>query len=333
MAPASFYDPSTAEYFDPSSKRRVAIVTGGNSGIGWFTALHLYLHGYIVYVAGRSEHKVKKAIEEIETEAKTRAEAYPEDVKSSRHFGTLTYLHLDLCDLASAVSCAELFSKNESKLHILINNAGIMAAPYLETKDGIEIQYQVNYVAPFLFTFSLLPYLKNAEVDQPPRVITLSSVGHNMAMKRYDHSDKMKRSPNFLFTWLRYGRAKSADIQFMKKFAELYPDMIAFSVHPGVIVDTELYQHMTLGALLGGLAKLSLKPVNKLIGVSSEEGCLATLRAALDQSLGAADSGAYFETGGVIGKPSKIALSKANIELLWDQTTADLEKKGFPIHT
>ena len=57
---SNFFKPESAPFYNPKDQRKVALITGGNSGIGWFTALHLYLHGYIVYVAGRTESKVLK---------------------------------------------------------------------------------------------------------------------------------------------------------------------------------------------------------------------------------------------------------------------------------
>ncbi|PVH17255.1 uncharacterized protein CXQ87_000139 [Candidozyma duobushaemuli] len=329
MAPRSeFFDPATGPYYDPKKDRRVAIVTGGNSGIGWYTVLHLYLHGFIVYVAGRTECKVVKAIEDIKAEAEKRVEAYTDDEKSTRVLGSLTFIHFDCCDLSSVTACADEFSQKEDKLHVLINNAGLMAVPYEETKDGYEIQYQVNFVAPFLFTIKLLPKLKTAEVDGSPRLVMLSSVGHRTTPKYYDPSDKIKCTPNFLFTWIRYGAAKTANIHFTTRLAELYPQITSLSVHPGVIVETELFNHWTNLPLLGWFYKGSTVVIDKTIGVKSEEGCLASLRAALDPEV-EKENGGYLETGGVVTKPSKIAQQQKYIDRTWDYNVEELKKKGF----
>ncbi|KAF3986406.1 hypothetical protein FT663_04890 [Candidozyma haemuli var. vulneris] len=329
MAPRSqFYDPTTATYYNPKEDRRVAIVTGGNSGIGWHTVLQLYLHGFIVYVAGRTESKVLKAIEDIKTEAKKRVEAYNDSERKERFLGTVTYIHFDCCDLASVVSCAEKFAKKENKLHVLINNAGLMAVPYEETKDGYEIQYQVNFVAPFLFTLKLLSNLKAAEVDGLPRVVMLSSEGHRSAVKYYDPSDKIKCTPNFIYTWIRYGVAKTAEIHFAKKLAELHPGILSIAVHPGVIVETELFNHWKNLPLIGWVYKSSSVVIDKTVGVKMEEGCLASLRAALDPSL-ENENGSYLTTGGVLSKPTKIASEPKYIEKTWEANVEELKKKGF----
>lgn len=330
---SKFYKPETAEFLNPKEKRRVALVTGGNSGIGWYTVLHLYLHGYIVYVAGRTESKVLKAIDDITAEAKKRVAAYTDEEKKTRYLGALSYLHFDACDLATVAQCAEDFASKEAKLHILINNAGVMGVPYELTKDGYEIQYQVNFVAPFLLTFKLLSVLHNATVDQVPRVICLSSIGHNMCVKHIEPSNTINKFPNFLYTWVRYGNAKTAEIQFMKKFSEEYPNLLAFSVHPGVIVETELYNHWKNLTLVGPVAKFGVNLVDKAMGVTSEQGALATLRCALDPSLLYESTGCYFETGGILSKASKIARNRQYIEQTWNDNLRTLEEKGFYIDT
>ncbi|KAF7584629.1 short chain dehydrogenase family protein [Clavispora lusitaniae] len=329
---AEYYNPEAAEYLNPETKRRVAIVTGGNSGLGWYTALHLYLHGYVVYIAGRTESKVQKAIQEIKEEAEKRRESYTDEQKASRYVGSLTFIHFDCCDLKSVEKCAQEFSDRERKLHILINNAGLMGVPFELTKDGYEIQYQVNFVAPFLFTLKLLPLLKDTTTDsEPSRVICLSSVGHTAAKSYYSPTDNLNKKPNFFYTWIRYGNAKTAEIQFMKKLAEVCPDILSFSVHPGVIVDTQLFNYWKNLRFVGPFAKLGMRFTSTVIGVTQEEGCLATLRAALDKSLSKKDNGAYIETGGVFGRPSKVASSQEYANKLWTENLELLKTKGFNV--
>lgn len=326
----AFYNPASAEYLNPEKKRRVAIVTGGNSGIGWYTVLHLYLHGYVVYVAGRTESKVLKAIEEIKAEAEKRYNLFTEDEKVGKFLGTLSFIHFDCCDLKSVETCAKEFVAKEPKLHILINNAGIMGVPYEITKDGYEIQYQVNFVAPFLFTLKLLPALQNATKDAKPRVVCLSSMGHNMAYKYFEPTDTMKKFPDSLFTWVRYGNAKAAEIEFMNKFAKEYPDIAAFSVHPGVIFETELMRYWKNLPVIGFFTRLSARATSSFMGISMEEGCLASLRAVLDPEL-EDKSGIYLQDGGAIGKPSAIVQKPANIERTWTENIRMLEERGFTI--
>lgn len=327
---STFYNPATAEYYNIKADRRVAIVTGGNSGIGWYTVLHLYLHGYVVYVAGRTESKVLKAIDEIEAEAHKRREAYSKEESSQRTLGSLTFLHFDCCDLSSVVAAAANFRKKEPKLHILINNAGVMGIPHETTKDGYEIQYQVNFVAPFLFTLELLPALEKATSNVIPRVVFLSSIGHNASYKFFEPTDPIKHFPDSVFTWVRYGNAKAAEIQIVQKLAQQYPGLEFFAVHPGVIVDTELYSYWRNLPVIGHFAKAGSWAVGSLMGISPEEGSTGSLRAALDPTL-LGKSGAYLDQGGAVGRASKVATSPANIERTWSENIRLLKQKGFQV--
>lgn len=325
---SKFYKPEEATYYNPAVDRRVAIVTGGNSGIGWFTVLHLYLHGYVVYVAGRTESKVTKAIEDIEVEAHKRRDAYSEEEKRERFVGSLTYIHFDCTDLKSVVATAENFKAQETSLHILINNAGIMAVPYEITKDGYEIQYQVNFVAPFLFTFELLPALQADTTVEKPRVVFLSSIGHNVAYRYFQPTDTIKKFPDFFFTWVRYGNAKAADIEFVTKFAEQYPQIEAFAVHPGAIINTGLYKWWQELPLIGGLFSVGFLAIGSFMGISPEQGSLSALRAGMDPSL-LGKGGIYLDQGGLIGHPSRLVQNRVNIETTWNENFRLLKEKGY----
>lgn len=330
MGKKDFYDPTTAEYINPQKQRRVVIISGANSGIGYYTALHLYLHGYVVYIAGRTELKVKTAINQLEAEAKSRVEKYTEEEKDGRFLGSFKFLYIDLLDLSTVVGAAEEFGKLESKLHILINNAGIMGVPNTISKDGYEIQYQVNFVSHFLFTFKLLPYLKNV-IDEglTPRVVTLSSMLHHVSRKYYHPTTSFDAFPNFYYSLLRYGNAKAAAIEFMKKFAVEYPEIQSASIHPGVILETELLSSWKKVPILGYLTKGLFWLLGKFVGVSLEEGSLATLRAALDPQLTLKDSGTFYIDGGVVDTPSAVTTNQDNINTTWNWNIEELEKKGF----
>lgn len=325
----NYFDPTSAEYLDPASLRFVAIVTGANLGIGSYTVLHLYLHGYSVYLAGRNEEKVNKAIEEIEEKALARVKAYSELEKQSRHLGTLQFIKIDCSDLNSVERCCSDFLSKESKVHLLVNNAGLMAVPFEMTKDNLEIQYLVNFVAPFLFTLRLLPALKAAKEDTVPRVVNLTSVGHFAVPYYNEPCELLNEFPLVIYTWMRYCNAKSALIQFTKKLAQKYAGILAFAVHPGVIFDTCLYKWWDNLPYIGGIFFAARKVAGYFISVSPEEGCLATLRAAMDKSLGESDNGAYLVTGGQISTPSSIALNQEYIETTWHKTIEMLKERDI----
>jgi len=137
---------------------KVFIITGANQGIGLELAKILYPTGAVIYLAGRSQERVNKAIEQI------KAEAPP--VPSTP--ATLKYLHLDLSDLTTIKASAAEFAKQETKLDILWNNAGIGGNPKgTTTKQNIEGHIATNCIAPLLFTQELLPQLQQAAKTAP----------------------------------------------------------------------------------------------------------------------------------------------------------------------
>ncbi|KAK7421462.1 hypothetical protein QQX98_002161 [Neonectria punicea] len=139
-------EPEFSERDIPNLSGYVAIVTGGNSGIGYETANQLALHNARVYIASRSRERVTQAIHKMSHSAMGK----PLD---------LHFLQMDLKDLKSVKAAATHFRTLESQLDILINNAGVMTVPYELTSDGFETQWQVNYLAPHIFTSSLMPLL------------------------------------------------------------------------------------------------------------------------------------------------------------------------------
>lgn len=151
----------------PSQQGKIALVTGGNGGIGYQTVKQLALAGAKVYMASRSEEKATKAIKELKEEAEKQGKQVQ-----------IEFISIDLCSLQSAVDCAKEFSSREKSLDLLVCNAGIMAVPHELTKDGLEIQFQSNYLTHHLLFLELVPQLKAAasQSGTPSRVVNLSSV-------------------------------------------------------------------------------------------------------------------------------------------------------------
>lgn len=194
---------------------KLAIVTGGNTGIGLETAKALAGAGAKVIVPARDVVKARaslKSVQNIEIE------------------------QMDLMDPASINAFAEKFIAYGRPLHMLINNAGIMWVPLRRDGRGIESQLATNYLAQFQLTAKLWPALKKAN---GARVINLSSQGHQFAP--FDFED-----PNFLHrdyeTLSGYGQSKTAVNLFSMELdsrASAY-NVRVYSVHPGSIGGTEL---------------------------------------------------------------------------------------------
>jgi retinol dehydrogenase 12 len=152
----------------PDLQGSIYIVTGANTGIGKELARMLYAKNARVYVAARSKEKADKALEDIRGAA-----------PASK--GSLVFLHLDLSDLNQVKTAAQNFIAQEKKLHVLFNNAGLMATePLAKTAQGYEMALGVNCIGTFLFTKLLTPILVATAKTEPAnvvRVVWLSSFG------------------------------------------------------------------------------------------------------------------------------------------------------------
>jgi len=200
---------------------KVAIVTGGNTGIGLETTKTLAAAGATVIVPARDIQKANKNLSGIPN---------------------VEVAAMDLINPASIDSFAANFLTSARPLHLLINNAGIMWVPLRRDSRGIESQLATNYLAQFQLTARLYPALKKAN---GARVINVSSHGHQFA--RFDFDD-----PNFLHrpyeTLHGYGQSKTACNLFALELdtrARLF-NIRAYSLHPGSIGGTELAREAPL---------------------------------------------------------------------------------------
>ena len=196
-------------------KGKIAIVTGGYSGIGTETTRVLAGAGATVIVPARSLDKAKAALVGIPN---------------------VELDFLDLMDPVSIDTFTRKFLASGRSLHILINGAGIMGTPLRRDSRGYESQFSTNHLGHFQLTVSLLPALKKAE---GARVVVLSSFGHVAGGIIFD-------DPNFEHTeynkWRAYGQSKCANALFavaLDKRGRLQ-NIRAFALHPGVVPDTDL---------------------------------------------------------------------------------------------
>jgi NAD(P)-dependent dehydrogenase (short-subunit alcohol dehydrogenase family) len=206
----------------------VAIVTGGNGGIGLVTTKILAEHGAKVYIAGRSAERVHAAIDEL-----SKISARPLD---------LHFLQLDLLDLRSVKAAAAAFNAQESHLDILINNAGIMNAPFKLTVDGHESQWQANYLGPHVFTTSLLPKLLSTAAQYKDktrvRVVNVSSDLAFSGPKTIDLKDpNLTNTKGLMELQQRYGHSKQATIRDAFELNNRYASqgVTGYALHPGIV--------------------------------------------------------------------------------------------------
>jgi NAD(P)-dependent dehydrogenase (short-subunit alcohol dehydrogenase family) len=199
---------------------RIAVVTGGYSGIGLETTRALASAGARVVVPARDMEKARKAVEAIPG---------------------VELASLDLSDPASIDAFAEYFLNKQRALHILVNNAGIMAVPLTRDSRGYESQFATNHLGHYQLTARLWPALLQA---RGARVISLSSRGHRFSGVDFEDPNFERRPYD---RWVAYGQSKTANILFAVALdARGKQDAVrAFSVHPGRIIDTGLARHMS----------------------------------------------------------------------------------------
>lgn len=192
---------------------KVAIVTGGYSGIGLETARALAEAGATVIVPARSVEKAKRAVEGIQNiELET----------------------LDLMDPTSIDNFAERFIASKRQLDILVNSAGIMASPLMRDKRGYEAQFATNHLGHFHLTAKLWPALKKAG---KARVVALSSRAQRLGGVNFEDPNFERSEYN---EWKAYAQSKSANVLFAVELDRLGKEygVRAFAVHPGLIPTT-----------------------------------------------------------------------------------------------
>jgi NAD(P)-dependent dehydrogenase (short-subunit alcohol dehydrogenase family) len=202
---------------------KVAVITGGYSGIGLETTRVLAEAGARVIVPARTPEKARKALSGIP------------GVEQSR---------LDLLDPASIDTFASELLASSRPIHLLINNAGIMATPLTRDARGYEVQFAANHLGHFQLAARLWPALKQAGTA---RVVTLSSGAHRYAAVDFDDPNYERRDYD---KWKAYGQSKTASILFTLALdgrGEAH-GIRAFAVHPGMI-ETDLQRSISLDEL------------------------------------------------------------------------------------
>jgi len=198
---------------------KIAIVTGGYSGLGLETARTLSSAGAKVIVPTRDKSRAEKAIQGMRG---------------------VSLEIMDLLDPTSIDAFAEKFLSTGQPLHLLINSAGIMATPLTRDKRGYESQFATNHLGHFQLTERLMPALRRAK---GARVISVSSLGHRFSPVVFDDWNFERRPYD---PWLGYGQSKTANILFAVELDKRARSegVRAFSLHPGGILDTGLAKHV-----------------------------------------------------------------------------------------
>jgi NAD(P)-dependent dehydrogenase (short-subunit alcohol dehydrogenase family) len=280
---------------------KIAIVTGSNTGLGFETALDLYQKGAKVYVACRNEEKGIGAIVRM---------------KAISDGGELVYGRLDLASLSSVKEFAEKVIGTESRLDLLVNNAGVMIPPPSKSEDGFELQFGVNFIGHFALTGHLFNLLESTTGS---RVVTLSSIAHRGAIIDFDNFRLEKPYNN----WREYGQSKLADLifalEFEKRLRNNGCNIMSLAAHPG-FSKTDLQKYMDKGML------------DSLELMTAKEGAQPTLAACLRPD---AKGGQYWGPDGPNEQKGKPALAKIDSVALDEKLNAklwDWAKKITEVH-
>jgi NAD(P)-dependent dehydrogenase (short-subunit alcohol dehydrogenase family) len=207
---------------------RRAIVTGASGGLGAETARALVSRGAAVTLAVRNTAKAEGVADSIR-----------QSIQESTGNPNVDVGELDLAEPNSIRAFAKSWLARDEALHILVNNAGVMACPLERNALGWEMHFASNHLGHFLLTCLLVPAL---EAGAPARVVNLSSGGHRFGNIDFDDPNYERREYD---KWGAYGQSKTANALFSVELTRRLAGkgVTANAVHPGVIM-TELARHM-----------------------------------------------------------------------------------------
>ncbi|MGO8952160.1 MAG: SDR family oxidoreductase [Rhodomicrobium sp.] len=257
----------TKPYVVPPQDGRTAIVTGASSGIGLWTAAGLAKAGAQIIMICRNARRGEAAKAFV-----------------ARASGRIPDLILaDFADLKAVGNAGAQILERYPHIHILVNNAGLFARKRELTKDGYEMTFAVNHLAPFLLTDTLLPALeRGGEPGRHARIITVASAAANRAS--VDLRDLMTERHYSMFG--AYSKSKLANILFTKELARRLPPrpVTANCLHPGVVA--------TRIGNKGGIEGLVWSAIKPFM-TSPEQGAQNSLYVATSPAIEEV-SGAYF---------------------------------------
>ncbi|KAK7318222.1 hypothetical protein RJT34_02921 [Clitoria ternatea] len=275
-----------------------AVVTGASSGLGLETTRVLALRGVHVVMAVRnvtSGMNVKQTILKEIPAAK------------------IDVMELDLCSMASVRKFAADYISSGRPLNILINNAGVMATPFMLSQDNIEQQFATNHLGHFLLTNLLLETMKKTvrECNREGRIVILSSEAHRFTYSEGIRFDKINDESGYN-SYYAYGQSKLANIlhakELTRRFKEEGVEITVNSLHPGSIITNILRYHGYVNAIANMVGKYFLKNVQQ--GAATQ--CYVALH---PQVKGI--SGEYFMDSNK-ANPSSLAKDSELAKKLWE---------------
>lgn len=260
----------------PDLKGKIALVTGANSGLGYYTCLELARKGAHVVMAARNREKGFAAMDRIIAEVPK---------------ADLQFMKLDLSNLELIKHFEDAFTEEYEKLDILINNAGVMAIPLRRTVQGFEMQFGTNHLGHFALTGRMINFI---EKTPGARIVNVSSLMHKFGKINFDDLNWEKSYSK----WAAYSQSKLANLLFTleldRRLRKSGMQTQVMASHPGYAA-TNL--QIRGGEMEGSKANVFFnKLANKLIAQPASMGALPSLYAATSSH---AVSGKYYGPSGM----------------------------------
>lgn len=262
----------------PDQSGRIIVITGANAGLGYESALALARKGAHVVMAVRNLQKGQAASDQI---------------KQAAPNAQVDLMQLNLGSLQSVRDFAAAFKQRHQPLHVLMNNAGIMAPPYRKTEDGFELQWGVNHLGHFALTGLLLDVLL---ATPGSRIVTVSSSAHRIGNLNFDDLNYEKGYNN----WRSYGQSKFANAVFTQ---ELQRRLSAAGAKTIALVSDPGYSRTNLQSAQEDVNRSAvmnavLKIVTPFMSQSAAEGAWTQLYPATMPDVA---GGAFYLPGGMFG--------------------------------
>lgn len=270
--------------------KRTIVITGASDGVGASAARQLAAAGDHVVIIGRSASKTKAIADELGTD----------------------HLCADFSDLTEVRALAGELRNRYARIDVLANNAGSVFAADALTVDGFDSVLQVNYLAAFLLTTSLMDVL----IESKTRIICTSSSSQRLMRPGLTVDDLLCTKP--VCPTVAYGRSKIALVMFARELHRRYRGfgVSAASFHPGFV-------NSNFGPASGSrvLAVMERAHTERLVGIAPEAACDQMVWLASEQSAGYQPAGEYFVKRRV-GRAHRTTYDPRRSDELWERTAS-----------